>query len=118
MNELIQIGEKTYYISGPFHVGIYDLGTESYTGRKEVCLIDSGVDKTVAKVIDKRLIENEFTVKMIINTHYHADHCGGNAYFKKNMIVKYTQQSLMRHLYLTSIYVLRLSGELFLLRKC
>lgn len=83
MNELIQIGEKTYYISGPFHVGIYDLGTESYTGRKEVCLIDSGVDKTVAKVIDKRLIENEFTVKMIINTHYHADHCGGNAYFKE-----------------------------------
>lgn len=83
MNELIQVGEKTYYISGPFHVGIYDLGTKSYTGRKEVCLIDSGVDKTVAKVIDKRLIENEFTVKMIINTHYHADHCGGNAYFKE-----------------------------------
>ncbi|MBQ8413265.1 MAG: MBL fold metallo-hydrolase [Lachnospiraceae bacterium] len=83
MNELIKVGERTYYISGPFHVGVYDLGTISYAGKREVCLIDTGVDKVVAKVIDKRLIEAGFTVKMIINTHYHADHCGGNLYFKE-----------------------------------
>lgn len=83
MNELIKVGERTYYISGPFHVGVYDLGTTSYSGKKEVCLIDTGVDKVVAKVVDKLLIEAGFYVKMIINTHYHADHCGGNAYFKE-----------------------------------
>lgn len=83
MNELIKVGERTYYISGPFHVGIYDLGTTSYSGKKEVCLIDTGVDKVVAKVVDKLLVGAGFTVKMIINTHYHADHCGGNHYFKE-----------------------------------
>ncbi len=83
MNELIKVGERTYYISGPFHVGIYDLGTKTYSGKREVCLIDSGVDAVVAKVVDKRLIAEKFFVKMIINTHYHADHCGGNAYFKE-----------------------------------
>lgn len=82
MNKLIKVGEKTYYISGPFHIGVYELDTISYTGKKEVCLIDSGVDKIVAKVVDELLVENGFTVKFIINTHYHADHCGGNNYFK------------------------------------
>ncbi len=83
MNELIKVGERTYYISGPFHVGVYDLGTKSYAGKSEVCLIDTGVDSTVAKVIDKRLVDAGFYVKMIINTHYHADHSGGNYYFKE-----------------------------------
>lgn len=83
MNELIKVADRTYYISGPFHVGVYDLGTTSYSGKKEVCLIDTGVDSVVAKVVDKLLIDNGFYVKMIINTHYHADHCGGNAYFKE-----------------------------------
>ncbi len=83
MNELIKVGEKTYYISGPFHVGVYDLGTVNYAGKEEVCLIDTGVDATLAKVIDKRLLEAGFYVKMIINTHYHADHSGGDSYFKE-----------------------------------
>ncbi|MBR3832789.1 MAG: MBL fold metallo-hydrolase [Lachnospiraceae bacterium] len=83
MNELIKVGERTYYISGPFHVGVYDLGTKSEAGLQQVCLIDSGVDSTVARVIDKRMMEAGFCVKMIINTHYHADHTGGNDYFKK-----------------------------------
>lgn len=83
MNELVKVGERTYYISGPFHVGVYDLGTKSYTGKQEACLIDSGVDSTVARVIDKRLVEAGFCVKMIVNTHYHADHSGGNDYFKR-----------------------------------
>lgn len=83
MNELIKIGERTYYISGPFHVGIYDLGTKDAEGKTEACLIDTGVDATVARVIDKRLMSENFTVKLIINTHYHADHSGGNHYFQE-----------------------------------
>lgn len=88
MNELIQVGKSTFYISGPFHVGIYvmhDNHTAGYDDnqRQSVCLIDSGVDRVVAKVIDKLLTEKNFRVELIINTHYHADHSGGNAYFKE-----------------------------------
>lgn len=83
MNELIKVGEKTYYISGPFHVGVYDLEIKNKDGKSEVCLIDTGVDATVARVIDKKLVDAGFCVKLIINTHYHADHTGGNYYFKE-----------------------------------
>lgn len=88
MNELVQVGKNTYYVSGPFHVGIYvmDETSKAYYAqgeKKPVCLIDSGVDRVVAKVIDKLLEENHFEVRLIINTHYHADHSGGNAYFKE-----------------------------------
>lgn len=86
MNELIKLAERTYYISGPFHVGIYDLGTKDIEGKSQVCLIDTGVDATVARVIDKRLEAENFVVKIIINTHYHADHTGGNHYFKEKYV--------------------------------
>lgn len=86
MNELIQVGARTYYVTGPFHVGVYimseDYSHPDFPDRKPVCLIDSGVDEVVARVIDGLLEENGFYVHMIINTHYHADHSGGNAYFK------------------------------------
>lgn len=89
MNKLIKVGERTYYISGPFHIGVYvlDDGYKSDNKNRDdsktgVCLIDSGVDRVVAKVVDKLLIDNNFEVRLIINTHYHADHSGGNAYFK------------------------------------
>lgn len=88
MNELIQVGENTFYLSGPFHVGVYVLqDTDGFNKDDicagDVCLIDSGVDKVVARVLDKILQEKNYRVKYIINTHYHADHCGGNAYFKE-----------------------------------
>lgn len=87
MNELIQVGERTFYISGPFHIGVYILDDEygksgvEHSIKTGVCLIDSGVDRVVAKVVDKLLVAQNYEVKMIINTHYHADHSGGNAYF-------------------------------------
>ncbi len=83
MNELIQVAENTYYLTGPFHVGVYVFAKNEKTGKKQVCLIDSGVDKVVARVLDRLLIEQNFEVIYIINTHYHADHSGGNAYFKE-----------------------------------
>ncbi len=81
MISLEKIGQKTYYITGPFHVGIYVLDEAKEC--RPVCLIDSGIDADTAKEIDELLIRNNFCVELIINTHYHADHCGGDAYFKK-----------------------------------
>ena len=72
MYELIQVGEKTYYINCPARMGIYKMD------ETRVCLIDSGNDKDAGKKVLKILAANNWTLGMIINTHSHADHIGGN----------------------------------------
>lgn len=76
MYELVQIGEKTYYINSPSKVGIYKIDEE------KVCLIDSGNDKDAAKKILKILDEQGWKLEMILNTHSHADHIGGNKHLQ------------------------------------
>lgn len=84
MVALKQVGKRTYYVTGLFHVGVYVLDREPLEGDfLPVCLIDSGLDAECAQEIDEVLTENHFRVQMIINSHYHADHSGGNAYFKE-----------------------------------
>ena len=73
MYELIQVGEKTYYVNCPSKMGIY-----RFDGSR-VCLIDSGNDKDAGKKVFKILTEQGWTLDCIINTHSHADHIGGNA---------------------------------------
>lgn len=72
MYELIQVGERTYYIECPTKIGIFLLN------ETEVCLIDSGNDKDTAKKVLKILDEKGWELNSIINTHSHADHIGGN----------------------------------------
>ena len=45
--ELIQLGEKTYYIKNPTNIGVYRVG------ENEVFLIDAGNDKDAGKKILK-----------------------------------------------------------------
>lgn len=77
MYELVQVGEKTYYISCPAKIGIYKIND------KDVCLIDSGNDKDAGRKINKILNENEWSLKLIINTHSNGDHIGGNNFLQK-----------------------------------
>lgn len=70
--ELIQVGEKTYYIKNATNIGIYRLDDEN------VYLIDSGNDKEAGKKILKIIDEHGWKVAGIINTHSNADHIGGN----------------------------------------
>lgn len=70
--ELIQVGERTYYIKNPTNIGIYKIDDEN------IYLIDSGNDKDAGKKILKIIEENNWKVKGIINTHSNADHVGGN----------------------------------------
>lgn len=70
--ELVQIGEKTYYIKNPTNIGIYKISDS------EVYLIDTGNDKDAGKKILKIIEEQGWKIKGVINTHSHADHIGGN----------------------------------------
>ncbi|MBE6141095.1 MAG: MBL fold metallo-hydrolase [Firmicutes bacterium] len=76
MMDLIKLGERTYCIISPVNVGIYKINNN------DVCLIDTGNSKDFGKIIEKVLIDNNWNLKCIINTHSHADHIGGNKYLQ------------------------------------
>ncbi|OUO94602.1 MBL fold metallo-hydrolase [Cloacibacillus sp. An23] len=76
MYELIQAGEKSWYIKSPANVGVYRINDE------EVCLIDSGSDKEAGRKILKIITERGWRVNCIINTHSNADHTGGNQFIQ------------------------------------
>ncbi|MBQ7031691.1 MAG: MBL fold metallo-hydrolase [Bacilli bacterium] len=76
MIDLVKLGDKTYCIKNPVNVGIYVLEDNN------VCLIDSGSSKQFGKLIETVLIEHNWNLKFIINTHSHADHIGGNKYLQ------------------------------------
>ncbi|MFX1253107.1 MAG: MBL fold metallo-hydrolase [Promethearchaeota archaeon] len=75
--ELIKITDQVFYIPNPANIGVIKDGKES------VILIDSGLDKNTGKKILRLLDNSALSVKAIINTHSHADHCGGNNYIKE-----------------------------------
>ena len=70
--ELIQVGERTYYIKNPTNIGIYKINDT------DVYLIDTRNDKDAGKKILKITDAQGWTVKGIITTHSNADHIGGN----------------------------------------
>lgn len=70
--ELINVGEKTYYIKNATNIGIYKIDD------KNVYLIDTGNDKDAGKKILKIIDEQGWNVLGIITTHSNADHIGGN----------------------------------------
>lgn len=79
MYELIQAGERTYYVNAPAKVGIY------LEDAANVYLIDSGNDKDAGKKVRKILEEQGWSLRGIINTHSHADHIGGNRYLQQQI---------------------------------
>ena len=72
-----KISEQVYYIPNPANIGVVK------DGEKSAILIDSGLDDDTGKKVLKLLEENGLVPKAIINTHSHADHCGGNRYIKE-----------------------------------
>jgi len=74
---LKKISERVYYIPNPANIGVVK------DGEKSAILIDSGLDDDTGKKVLRLLEENGLFPRAIINTHSHADHCGGNRYIKE-----------------------------------
>ena len=72
MYSLNKAGERTFFIDSPTNMGVYLINDH------DACLIDSGNDKDAGKKALRLLEANGLNLKMIINTHSHADHIGGN----------------------------------------
>ena len=72
MFELIQVGEKTYYIESFTKIGVY------LTSDTDAYLVDSGENDTVARKLLQILGERGWRLRGILNTHSHVDHIGGN----------------------------------------
>ena len=70
--ELIRVTERFYFVDCPAKIGIYKI-TEN-----EIALIDSGNNKGAATKVLRIAEQNGWQIRMILNTHAHADHTGGN----------------------------------------
>lgn len=73
---LTQLAPSTYYIPSPANVGLYIQDNKAI-------LIDSGSDKEAGRQILKLLKEHNLELSIIVNTHSHADHIGGNEFLQK-----------------------------------
>lgn len=93
--ELVQVGDRTYYIKNPTNVGVYK------TDDNNVYLIDTGNDKDAGKKILKIIEEEGWNVKGIISTHSNADHIGGNKVIQDrtgcDILASSLEKSLIEH---------------------
>ncbi len=118
--DLIQVGEKTYYIKNATNIGIYKVDENN------IYLIDSGNDKDTGKKILKIVESQGWKVKGIINTHSNADHIGGNKViqdrtnceiFAKNLEKAFTEFPILESSFLYGGYPFKNLRNKFLLAK-
>ena len=75
--ELVQLGERTWYVPGHVNIGYYEENGQGY-------LIDSGLDDEQGRKLLKLIKEHRDTpLRAIVNTHSNADHIGANALIQK-----------------------------------
>ncbi len=75
---LEKINGNTYYVPAPTNIGVFQFKD------KYALLIDTGDNNQQARKIDEVLQSQGLSVKYLISTHNHADHAGGNHYFKEH----------------------------------
>lgn len=99
---LEKINERMYYIPNPVNIGVIKDG-------KKAILIDSGLDDDTAKKILRSLEKEQLYPKVVINTHSHADHCGGNAYLKEKARIQIyapeMESGIIEYPYLEPLYL-------------
>lgn len=77
MYELIQTGNRSFYINCPAKIGVFRIDGS------RICLIDSGSDKDAGRKVRQIMDREGWSLHAIINTHSNADHIGGNKYLQQ-----------------------------------
>jgi glyoxylase-like metal-dependent hydrolase (beta-lactamase superfamily II) len=65
-----------HYVAGRVNIGVI-------LGDGQAVFVDSGLDESTARKAAQAVEQRGLTLTAILNTHAHADHCGGNAFLKK-----------------------------------
>lgn len=76
MYELIPLAEHSFVIRGGTNAGLYVRGDRA-------TLIDAGANSRDAAAFLNVLDAHGWRLETVINTHYHADHIGGNAFLQE-----------------------------------
>lgn len=120
--KLVHVTGNTYYLDGAAKIGIIK---NSEDPSKSI-VIDTGLDDDAGRRLLKIMQENGMSVGAVINTHSHADHCGGNSIVKGRTgcsiyappfdkgLIEYPE---LEPFYLYSAYPLKEMENKFLLAK-
>lgn len=73
---LEQIAGPAHYVAGRVNIGVL-------IGGQEAVFIDTGLDESQARKAAQAIEQAKLRAVGVINTHAHADHCGGNAFLRK-----------------------------------
>jgi len=74
--DFVKIAGPAHYLPGRVNIGVI-------LGDGQAALIDTGLDESAARKAVQAVEQAGLRLAAVINTHSHADHCGGNAFVRK-----------------------------------
>lgn len=77
--KLVHVKGNTYYLDGAAKIGII----KNMDNPSRSIVIDTGLDDDAGRRLMKIMQDSGMGIGAIINTHAHADHCGGNDIIKR-----------------------------------
>ncbi len=99
---LEQIAGPAHYVPGRVNIGVI-------VGDGQAALIDSGLDESAARKAAQAVEQAGLRAVALINTHAHADHCGGNAFLKKRtgatVYAPAVEAALIQHTEIEPLYL-------------
>lgn len=100
----VALSDRVHAVPGGVNCAIVDLGDGG------ALLVDSGLDKEYGRKIRKALESLGLTLRVILVTHSHADHFGGNAYLLRQfpdaqVWAPEVEAELIRTPYLEPVYL-------------